>query len=485
MKTDHNIFSLPKPIYWLLVIANVIYAFWLDISFGSFLAWDISDLADKHAASFEDIAAVVQFVLFAVTVDMSIRHFVVRFNHVTKSNEVPAILVQAVTISCYGVIGLFGFIVMYDHSAGQLLAASGAIGFGVVYVLRETVADIVACIQIQSDGLISIGDQIQVRGDGGGYYEIVQMDRRMVTIRTVLKYNVRIPNRRFINLDYINLSKQDEEMGARRILEVELDSGNDADRVIELMIQAAEYTIKNDPNFFPWYRAFLAKINNGAYTFFLVYECSPTMPPIRSNGIVNLSIARFFKLGGINMNSTVEVFKSSEIVDTIKSRIKDVYRFGILKALNLEQVIRLTEAAQIVNCRANQLLIEKGHTADSMYILIEGGLDVTIPNDQGEQVVVATIWPGECVGEMSLLTGEPRSANVRTKAHSTLLEITKADIAPIFESHPELIEEISGVLEQRKAANQLLLNKPLEPNEVQKNIKALAKKILSFFFIKG
>jgi CRP-like cAMP-binding protein/small-conductance mechanosensitive channel len=485
MNTAHNIFSLPKPLFWLLAISNIVFGFCLDSYFGSFWAWNISDLADKQDFKLEDILAIGQFVLFAVTVDMSIRHFAVRLNQVTQGNQVPAILVQAVTIICYGIIGLFGFIVLYDHSAGQLLAASGAIGFGIVYVLREMIADIVACIQIQSDGLISIGDQIQVRGDGGGYYEIVQMDRRMVTIRTVLKYNVRIPNRRFINLDYINLSKQDTEMGARRILELDLDSGNDADKVIELLSQASEYTIKSDPSFYPWYRAFLAKINNGAYTFFLVYECDPTIPPIRSNGIVNLAIARFFKLGGINMNSTVEVFNSSEIIDTVKNRLKDVYRLGVLKALSLEQVVQLTDAAQIVNCRTNQLVIEKGHTADSMFILIEGGLEVTIPNDQGEQIVVATIWPGDCVGEMSLLTGEPRSANVRAKVNSTLLEITKANIAPIFETHPELIEEISIVLEKRKAANQLLLNKPIEAEEMQQNIKALAKKILGFFFSKG
>jgi len=484
MKITHNIFSLPKPLFWLLAISNIAFAFWLDSRFGSFWAWNISDLADKHDVKLEDILAIGQFVLFAVSVDMGIRHFVVRFNATTHGNQVPAILVQAITILAYGVIGLFAFIVMYDHSAGQLLAASGAIGFGIVYVMREVVADIVACIQIQSDGLISIGDQIQVRGDGGGYFEIVQMDRRMVTIKTVLQYTVRVPNRRFINMDYINLSKQTTEMGARRIMELDLDSGNDADRVIELLNQAAEYTIKNDPNFYPWYRAFMSKINNGAYTFLLVYECNPTLPPLRSNGIVNLAIARFFKLGGINMNSTVEVVKSSEIIDTIKNRLKDVYRLGILKALSVEQVIRLTDAAQLVNCRANQLLIEKGHTADSMYILIEGGLEVTIPKDE-EQVVVATIWPGDCVGEMSLLTGEPRSANVRAKVNSTLLEITKADIAPIFETHPELIEEVSAVLERRKAANQILLNKTMEPDEVEKNIKALAKKILGFFFNKG
>jgi CRP-like cAMP-binding protein/small-conductance mechanosensitive channel len=484
MKINHNIFSLPKPLFWLLAVSNIAFAFWLESRFGSFWAWNITDLADKHEVRLEDILAITQFVLFAVSVDMGIRHFVVRFNETTHGTPVPAILVQAVTIICYGIIGLFGFIAMYDHSAGQILAASGAIGFGVVYVMREVIADIVACIQIQSDGLISIGDQIQVRGDGGGYYEIVQMDRRMVTIKTVLQYTVRVPNRRFINMDYINLSKQTTEMGARRILELDLDSGNDADRVIELLSQAAEYTIKNDPNFFPWYRAFLAKINNGTYTFFLVYECNPTIPPIRSNGIVNLSIARFFKLGGINMNSTVEVFKSSEIIDTVKNRLKDVYRLGVLKALSTEQVIRLTDAAQLVNCRTNQLLIEKGHTADSMYILIEGGLEVTILKDE-EEVVVATIWPGDCVGEMSLLTGEPRSANVRAKVNSTLLEITKADIAPIFETHPELIDEISAVLEKRKAANQILLNKTVDADEVEKDIRALAKKILKFFFNKG
>lgn len=483
MKIQHKIFSLPKSIFWLLILSNFIFAYWLDSQFGSPWGWNISDLADKHEAQLEDILAVAQIVLFGISLDMAIRHFVVRLNETTSGNQVPAILVQAVTIICYGIVGLFGFIALYDHSAGQLLAASGAIGFGLVYVLREVIADIVACIQIQSDGLISIGDHIEVKG--GEYYEVVQMDRRMVTLRTVLQYIVRVPNRRFINLNYINLTKQSPKVGSRRRLEIELDSGNDADRIIELINQAADYVVKTDYNYAPWYRVRLAKINNGSYLFALIYECDPSLPPNGSNSIMNLAIARFFKLGGINMNSTVEVFKASEIVDTIKSRLKDVYRLGVLKALSSEQVAELSDKAQIVNCRANHLLIEKGHTADSMYILVEGGLEVTIPNDQGEQVVVASIWPGDCVGEMSLLTGEPRSANVRAKMNSTLLEITKANIAPIFESNPDLIEEISTVIERRKGHNQNLLNGAAEVEEVEKNIKALTKKILKFFFNKG
>jgi CRP-like cAMP-binding protein len=130
-------------------------------------------------------------------------------------------------------------------------------------------------------------------------------------------------------------------------------------------------------------------------------------------------------------------------------------------------------------------LIEKGHSADSMYFLVEGGLEVAIQNDQGKEVIVATIWPGDCVGEMSLLTGAPRSANVRAMKNSTLLEITKADIAPIFEANPELIYEISSLLEARQAENRALLNKPETSGESEKNVKALAKKIFNFFFGKA
>jgi len=85
---------------------------------------------------------------------------------------------------------------------------------------------------------------------------------------------------------------------------------------------------------------------------------------------------------------------------------------------------------------------------------------------------------------MSLLTGEPRSANVRAKSASTLLQITKADITPIFAANTELINEISIILERRKVQNQALLNKPMEPEELDRGIKVLANKILKYFFNK-
>ena len=483
MKTTHNIFFLPRPLFWLVLISNPIYAGWLNAEFGSYWSWNIFDLASQQKFELQDLFSIGQFVLIGITIDVVIRDFVIRFNKTNENRQIPTIFVQAITIFTYGVVSLFGFIALYDHSASQILAASGALGFGIAYVLREMISDVVACIQIQSEGLLSIGDYIQLKS--GEYYQVMQLDSRRVVLQDSLGFTLYTPNRQFINQNFINITKQDPKMGMRIALEIEVDSGNDPSQVLELLEQAAQYVIQSEKGFFPWHRTRLVKINNGTFSFILLYECAASMSVNATKTTMSLAVNRFFKLGGINMNSTMETSSSSEITHTISSRLTNLYRLGVLRVLSLEEVTHLSESATVSKCRAGEHLIEKGQHAQSMYFLVEGELEVTIPNEQGEEIVVASIWPGDCVGEMSLLTGESRSANVRAKSNSILLEITKAGITPIFESNPELIYEISTIVERRNAQNQILLNKPVEPEELEKGIKVLAKKILKFFFDKG
>jgi CRP-like cAMP-binding protein len=198
--------------------------------------------------------------------------------------------------------------------------------------------------------------------------------------------------------------------------------------------------------------------------------------------MMNLVIARFFRLAGLNMNSPADTSYMTVNHETIKGRLTEFYHLGFLKTLSLEEVSYLSNAARIIYCRSGQKHIERGQHADSMYFLLVGELEVFIENEVGEEILVASIWPGDFVGEMSLLTGEPRSANVIAKKNSTLLEISKADITPIFKENPELIHEISALLESRKKSNELLLNKESDLEQVDENVKALAKKILHFFF---
>jgi CRP-like cAMP-binding protein len=86
------------------------------------------------------------------------------------------------------------------------------------------------------------------------------------------------------------------------------------------------------------------------------------------------------------------------------------------------------------------------------------------------------------VGEMSLLTGAPRSADVYSRTAATLLEIKKQDLAPILKNNPALIGKISQDLTAKLALNAKLANQKQDEEKNEDASKGLANKILKFFF---
>lgn len=65
---------------------------------------------------------------------------------------------------------------------------------------------------------------------------------------------------------------------------------------------------------------------------------------------------------------------------------------------------------------------------------------------------LATLGEGDYFGEMSLLTGEPRSASVVAEGPCETYVLARADLAPILESDPAVAETLSRVLAERTAA---------------------------------
>ena len=146
--------------------------------------------------------------------------------------------------------------------------------------------------------------------------------------------------------------------------------------------------------------------------------------------------------------------------------------------------MQLSNTATVMSCFKGEQLIRQGEQADSMFLISEGALEVKIRDKNDQMVTVATLWPGDCVGEMSLLTGAPRSADVFIKSNAVLVEIKKEHIAPILESNPRLINDISDLLAQRQAHSASALSGAADVG-LREQSQGLAKKILQFFFKKN
>jgi CRP-like cAMP-binding protein len=78
-----------------------------------------------------------------------------------------------------------------------------------------------------------------------------------------------------------------------------------------------------------------------------------------------------------------------------------------------------------------------------------GRLEVTVADVGGPPAVLATLTAGDFFGEMSLMTGEPRSATVTALEESRLLEVAKPVFAGLLQDRPSLVEELGRTLCER------------------------------------
>mgnify|MGYP001286550408 CR=1 FL=1 len=90
----------------------------------------------------------------------------------------------------------------------------------------------------------------------------------------------------------------------------------------------------------------------------------------------------------------------------------------------------------------NMLLISEGDTSDSMYFIVEGSVNVMVSNKEGEEFILSTLIKGDIFGELSLLDGNPRSANVVTLEKCFFAILRKTDFQELMKNNPTIVTNV-------------------------------------------
>jgi predicted acylesterase/phospholipase RssA len=105
------------------------------------------------------------------------------------------------------------------------------------------------------------------------------------------------------------------------------------------------------------------------------------------------------------------------------------------------------------NVAGGHWLFRQGEHADALYFLVRGRLQVWIEPDAGkedqESRLVGEITPGECVGEIGLLTGGVRTAGIRAIRDSQLLKLDRQAFEHFAVKHPNLVMQLAGSIARR------------------------------------
>ena len=101
----------------------------------------------------------------------------------------------------------------------------------------------------------------------------------------------------------------------------------------------------------------------------------------------------------------------------------------------------------------DEIIVREGDETSSMFVVATGKAAVSIHGARGETRKLAILEPGKAFGEISLLTGEPRTATVRALDESVVVEIDKTTLEPILRASPGLCQSFERVIgERRKGA---------------------------------
>lgn len=104
---------------------------------------------------------------------------------------------------------------------------------------------------------------------------------------------------------------------------------------------------------------------------------------------------------------------------------------------------------QEVSFSAGSVIIREEDLGDCLYLIRKGRVKVVSIADNEEEIVLASLGEGDYFGEMSLITGEPRSATVIAEGDVELWRLSKKEFDLLILNHPVITLSLTHMLSQR------------------------------------
>jgi CRP/FNR family cyclic AMP-dependent transcriptional regulator len=119
-----------------------------------------------------------------------------------------------------------------------------------------------------------------------------------------------------------------------------------------------------------------------------------------------------------------------------------------------EQLAVLANGVTVHKVPRNTFIVRAGEKTSGLYVILSGRAKVLISDEEGREVILAKIGPGEFFGDMGLLDDHPRSASVKTLHPCELMCVSKADFMRCLSDNLELaMRIIFGLVKRLREAN--------------------------------
>ena len=475
------------------LIAVPVFEHWLQSVFFPPLGWQFDDgwrlsvesarhdmMAPTYVGLIEHFFRLLKIFL-AMALVVAIVRFVVHLifgRRVEGQREISTLLRTVLSIVIYIIAFSIIFQAQYPSiNLGSIFAGSAIFGIVVGLALQDTLGNLFAGIALQADQPFQIGDVINIPNRGIGVVEGVSW--RGVKIRTFQNKRLLISNA-VLGKELIEVAPKGN-LNARVVYFNTLYANSPA-KTIQVVRDAVRLVENVSQKMRPNVR--IRNFGDSSVDWEVKYWLDDYSKHNDTDALIRQRIWYAFQREKIDFafpTRTIHVESKppetafDEHVNVVSEHLNKV---DIFAPLSDEETERLAQSSRIRVYAPGEAIVRMGQEGNSMFVIMRGSVDVQIPQN-GSTRSLNRLRENDFFGEMSLLTGEPRTATVVALEETEVLRIDKNAVKQIFEANPELVSTISELVEERRELIKSVTDK--ETGSEERKEKRVLGSIRRFF----
>ena len=327
--------------------------------------------------------------------------------------------------------------------------ASAVIGLALQDVLRSLVAGVV----LQVERPLSLGDWVEIAGQEG---RIVQQNWRTITLRTRTNHHVTLTNSSVADQEIINFSRPARLQAIDAYIGIAYSSPPEQ---VKAVLRRALSEVP-DVRSTPAPRIYTLKYNDFSIDYRIRYWIVDFAKLRDIEDAVMTRLWYAVERAGMRIPFPIRDVRVQHVPEDQADRqqaqrqesIKESLRpLEFLEPLDDEHIAHIAAGARLLRFASGELLMRENEPGESLFLIRQGCARIEVDSPSGARVRVAERRAGEIIGEMSLLTGEPRSATVVAEDEVEVIEVHKECFRGVLLADETIADSLCAILARRES----------------------------------
>jgi small-conductance mechanosensitive channel/CRP-like cAMP-binding protein len=408
--------------------------------------------------------------------------FLARRRHIS----VPRLAVDLFKLLAITAVGIGILKFDYGMELSGLLVTSTVVSAVIGLAIQDMLANVAAGLGVQIERPFSVGDWLLIGSHEG---VVTQLNWRTLTLLTRDRHEVLVPNSTVAKTEVVNFSRPSKLQRAHTLVGVAYRHPPGVVKAALARAAASCPEVESQPPV----EVLVQSFGDSAVQYDVRFWITDYSRLLQVTDDVNSRI--WYELNRCDLviafpqrDVTLRTASDEQEMQAAERRRREI--FAVLRPLPVfaplsdEQVETLVGSASLKAYTTGEALVRQGERGESLFVLRSGTVRIEKSLGGGAAATIAHMGPGDFFGEMSLLTGEPRTASIVAEDETEAVVVSKEGFAPVLAADTGILVGLSAALEARArntAERMADLPAPGSPSPGTPNTSPLLRRIGRFF----